>query len=55
MRNGLSIGEVAQRIRLSVHTLRLYEREGLLAGEVRGDDGGRRSTATGTSSGWPTA
>ncbi|MET8145948.1 MerR family transcriptional regulator [Sphaerisporangium sp. NPDC005288] len=42
MRNDLSIGEVAKRIGLSVHALRLYEREGLLAGEVRRDDRGRR-------------
>ncbi|GAB3883209.1 MerR family transcriptional regulator [Microbispora bryophytorum] len=38
----LSIGEVARRTGLSVHTLRLYEREGLLAGEVRRDEKGRR-------------
>ncbi|MET8162390.1 MerR family transcriptional regulator [Sphaerisporangium sp. NPDC005289] len=42
MRNDLSIGEVAKRIGLSVHALRLYEREGLLTGEVRRDDRGRR-------------
>lgn len=30
----LSIGQVAQRTGLSVHTLRLYEREGLFAGPV---------------------
>ncbi|MFC4529366.1 MerR family transcriptional regulator [Sphaerisporangium dianthi] len=42
MRNGWSIGEVAQRVGVSVHTLRLYEREGLLAGEVRRDEVGRR-------------
>lgn len=39
---GLSIGEVAQRTGFSVHTLRLYERERLLAGEVRRDQSGRR-------------
>src|SRR4051812_36086308 len=39
---GLRIGEVAQRTGVSVHTLRLYEREGLLAGEVRRDQSGRR-------------
>ncbi|MEV1157121.1 MerR family transcriptional regulator [Micromonospora chokoriensis] len=39
---GLSIGQVAQRTGLSVHTLRLYERAGLLAGEVRRDASGRR-------------
>ncbi|GAA0361840.1 MerR family transcriptional regulator [Microbispora corallina] len=38
----LSIGEVARRTGLSVHALRLYEREGLLAGEVRRDEKGRR-------------
>lgn len=36
------IGEVARRTGLSVHTLRLYERAGLLAGEVRRDGHGRR-------------
>jgi DNA-binding transcriptional MerR regulator len=40
---GLSIGEVARRTGLSVHTLRLYERKGLLAGEVRRDKSGRRT------------
>ncbi|MET8091087.1 MerR family transcriptional regulator [Micromonospora sp. NPDC005220] len=40
--SGLSIGQVAQRTGLSVHTLRLYEREGLLASEVRRDGSGRR-------------
>ncbi|WFE49431.1 MerR family transcriptional regulator [Micromonospora sp. WMMD1155] len=40
--DGLSIGQVAQRTGLSVHTLRLYERAGLLAGEVRRDASGRR-------------
>ena len=38
----MSIGQVAQRTGLSVHTLRLYEREGLLASEVRRDGSGRR-------------
>jgi len=38
----LSIGQVAQRTGLSVHTLRLYEREGLLASEVRRDGSRRR-------------
>jgi DNA-binding transcriptional MerR regulator len=38
----LSIGEVARRTGLSVHTLRLYEREGLLASPVRRDRTGRR-------------
>ncbi|MEU4556458.1 DNA-binding transcriptional MerR regulator [Micromonospora violae] len=40
--SGLSIGQVAQRTGLSVHTLRLYERAGLLASEVRRDGAGRR-------------
>jgi DNA-binding transcriptional MerR regulator len=39
---GLSIGQVAQRTGLSVHTLRLYEREGLFASEVQRDGSGRR-------------
>ncbi|MFG1913209.1 MerR family transcriptional regulator [Micromonospora sp. NPDC048898] len=39
---GLSIGQVAQRTGLSVHALRLYEREGLFASEVRRDSAGRR-------------
>jgi len=38
----LSIGQVARRTGLSVHTLRLYEREGLLAGVVDRDRSGRR-------------
>ncbi|MET8232835.1 MerR family transcriptional regulator [Micromonospora sp. NPDC005298] len=38
----LSIGQVAQRTGLSVHTLRLYERRGLLASDVRRDASGRR-------------
>ncbi|MEU8180765.1 MerR family transcriptional regulator [Micromonospora sp. NPDC049047] len=38
----LSIGQVAQRTGLSVHALRLYERRGLLASEVRRDGSGRR-------------
>ncbi|MDG4808761.1 MerR family transcriptional regulator [Micromonospora sp. WMMD1120] len=39
---GLSIGQVARRTGLSVHALRLYERAGLLASEVRRDASGRR-------------
>jgi DNA-binding transcriptional MerR regulator len=39
---GLSIGEVAGRTGLSVHALRFYERQGLLAGPIRRDAGGRR-------------
>jgi len=38
----LGIGQVAERTGMSVHALRLYEREGLLAGPVRRDAGGRR-------------
>ena len=38
----LGIGQVVERTGLSVHTLRLYERKGLLAGEVRRDAAGRR-------------
>jgi len=38
----LSIGEVAQRSGLSVHTLRFYEREGLFASPVRRLANGRR-------------
>ncbi|GAA3292082.1 MULTISPECIES: MerR family transcriptional regulator [Dactylosporangium] len=38
----LSIGEVAARTGLSVHTLRMYEREGLFHTEVRRDGLGRR-------------
>jgi DNA-binding transcriptional MerR regulator len=38
----LSIGEVAERLSLSVHALRFYEREGLMAEPIRRDTGGRR-------------
>ncbi|WP_217428544.1 MerR family transcriptional regulator [Microlunatus speluncae] len=38
----LSIGQVAERTGLSVHTLRFYEREGILARPVRRAAGGRR-------------
>jgi DNA-binding transcriptional MerR regulator len=38
----LSIGQVAERTGLSVHALRFYEREGLLAHPVRRGPGGRR-------------
>ncbi|MET9317191.1 MerR family transcriptional regulator [Kribbella sp. NPDC003505] len=39
---GLSIGQVAERTGLSVHALRFYEREGLLADTVRRESNGRR-------------
>ncbi len=38
----LSIGQVAERTGLSVHALRFYEREGILADPVRRGQGGRR-------------
>jgi DNA-binding transcriptional MerR regulator len=38
----LSIGQVAERTRLSVHALRFYEREGILATRVARASGGRR-------------
>ncbi|MFG3252514.1 MerR family transcriptional regulator [Streptomyces sp. NPDC048172] len=38
----LGIGDVAERTGLSVHTLRLYEREGLLIEPVRRSSGGHR-------------
>jgi DNA-binding transcriptional MerR regulator len=38
----LTIGQVAASTGLSVHTLRLYEREGLFHTEVRRDAAGRR-------------
>jgi DNA-binding transcriptional MerR regulator len=39
---GLSIGEVAERTGLSVHALRFYERQGLLANAVERRPNGRR-------------
>lgn len=39
---GVGIGEVARRTGLSVHTLRLYERAGILIGPVQRDSAGRR-------------
>lgn len=38
----LSIGQIAERTGLSVHTLRFYEREGLLLGPVRRRANGHR-------------
>ncbi len=38
----LTIGQVAQWTGLSVHTLRLYERAGVLAGDIGRDTAGRR-------------
>ncbi|WP_043625075.1 MerR family transcriptional regulator [Nonomuraea candida] len=40
--SGLSIGQVAERTGLSVHTLRFYEREGLLPQPVRRGAAGHR-------------
>jgi DNA-binding transcriptional MerR regulator len=42
MAEGLSIGQVAERTGLSVHALRFYEREGILADPVRREANGRR-------------
>ncbi len=39
----LSIGQVSQRTRLSVHALRYYEREQLLVSPIRRDGAGRRA------------
>ncbi len=39
---GVSIGQASRRTGLSVHTLRLYERAGVLAGAVQRDAAGRR-------------
>jgi DNA-binding transcriptional MerR regulator len=38
----LTIGQVAERTGLSVHTLRFYEREGIFANPVERAPGGRR-------------
>ncbi|HUQ59801.1 MerR family transcriptional regulator [Lentzea sp.] len=38
----LSIGQVAERTGLSVHALRFYEKEGILAHQVHRGPGGRR-------------
>jgi DNA-binding transcriptional MerR regulator len=40
--SGLSIGQVADQTGLSVHTLRFYEREGILAFPIERALGGRR-------------
>jgi DNA-binding transcriptional MerR regulator len=40
--DGLSIGDIADRTGLSAHTLRYYEREGLLAGPVPRSESGHR-------------
>jgi DNA-binding transcriptional MerR regulator len=42
MTDGLSIGQVSERTGLSVHALRFYEREGILAEPVRREGNGRR-------------
>ena len=39
---GFSIGQVSEQTGLSVHTLRFYEREGILASSIRRDGTGRR-------------
>jgi DNA-binding transcriptional MerR regulator len=41
--SSLSIGQVADRTGLSVHALRFYEREGILANSVHRGPGGRRA------------
>ncbi len=40
--SGLSIGQVAERTGLTAHTLRFYEREGIIVNPVRRGPGGRR-------------
>lgn len=45
MENQLTISEVAQRTGLSAHTLRYYERIGLIIAVVRADSGHRRYAA----------
>lgn len=40
--DGMGIGQIAERTGLSVHTLRFYEREGILANPIRRGPGGRR-------------
>jgi DNA-binding transcriptional MerR regulator len=46
METNLTISEVAQRTGLSAHTLRYYERIGLIASVVRADSGHRRYAAS---------
>lgn len=45
METNLTISEVAERTGLSAHTLRYYERIGLIAAVVRADSGHRRYAA----------
>jgi DNA-binding transcriptional MerR regulator len=47
----MSIGEVSERTGLGIHTLRLYERAGLLTTELKRDAGGRR-VYTDADAGW---
>ena len=47
----MSIGEVSARTGLGIHTLRLYERAGLLTTELQRDGGGRR-VYTDDDAGW---
>ena len=47
----MSIGEVSERTGLGIHTLRLYERAGLLTTELERDAGGRR-VYTDDDAGW---
>lgn len=44
--DGITIGDAATRTRVSVHTLRYYERIGLIDAVGRGPDGHRRYTET---------
>jgi len=45
-RNGFSVGEAAEKVGLSAHTLRWYERIGLIDAVARDGGGRRRYTAT---------